>query len=437
LGTYLENNSLAIWNFSFAIALDPSNWEAYYGRGMGYHLRAQVEPLRENRKQWQELAFNDLNRALELDQWQGLVRGERVSIYIETRQCDKALDELLSPYSSDIPLEDEIMYFIKTDRCLKDYSEAMRLINEQLGRSSDANLYWQRGLIYADQKEYEKALAELDTAAQEWSGWTGRMIPGTLWYNRAAIEYYRGNYDLVKEYILKGQPLTWIDWGSPYYFLGKVYLREGNTGLAIQAFLWAEQTLDEGEFLNATRNELYNLGALPEGVPTPTSAPEKATTLGTPENTPIPTEVSGQIMQAYGTMVFIQMNATLLDTAATRAQAGNMNDDQKAGFIHFTSNFFQEVESQIAQSVVPSVMDTDWKKALDIHDKTKDIYTRWINQDIEPTQVTVELAPLLSELAVSIQNTQKILSEEYGFDINELIQIQQDTSENVDKIFGP
>jgi tetratricopeptide (TPR) repeat protein len=435
LSTYLENNDLAVMDFTRSIALDPNQWQPYYARGYSYHGRAQVEPLRENRKLWQDLAMNDLDRALELDEWQGRARAERVSLYLNTGECDKALDELLTPYWSNYPLEDMILLMIKTDLCLDDYAEATRLVNEQLAKGSDANLYWQRGLIYAGQEEYDKALAELDTATQLWSG---DFVPGTLWYNRAAIEYYRGNYDLVKEYIQNGQRYTWIDWGSPYYFLGKVYLSEGKTDQAIEAFLWAEQTLEEGNFLNATRDQLSQLGALPPGIPTQTSTPKNVATL-TPisGNTPIPTEMTGQIWQAYGAMVFIQINATFLNEIATRIQAGVFDDLQKTSAIQFLESFIQQADSMISQSAVPEALESDWEKALAIHAKTKDYLQQWKNQDIEPQQVTAEMKPLMSELDTIIKDVQKVMSVKYGFDIDELIQQQQDSLANVERIFGP
>jgi tetratricopeptide (TPR) repeat protein len=266
LGTYLETNDKAILDLTRSIALDPVQWLPYYGRGIAFHNRAQVEPLRDNRKQWQALALADLERALELDQEQGRVRGERVEIYLEQGQCDKALDDLMSPYLSNITQSDEILYYIRTYLCQKNYSEADRLVNEELANGATANLYWERAMVYVGQKDYEKALQDMDSATQIQAG---SFAPGTMLYTRAAIEYFLGEDDLALQDIQQGQNQTWIDWGTPYYFLGKIYLKRGDTLQAMSAFLWAEQTLEEGSLLNATRDELRQLGVYPTQTPTP------------------------------------------------------------------------------------------------------------------------------------------------------------------------
>jgi tetratricopeptide (TPR) repeat protein len=435
LTTYLQYNDQAVMDFSRSIALAPDSWGAYYGRGVCYHRRAQVEPLRENRKLWQQLALDDLDRALELDQEQGQARGERVSIYLDRGECDKALDDLLTPYWSNIPTSDEIIYYINTYQCQKNYAEAFRLVNEEMAKGSSAKLYWEHGMIYAGQEDYEKALEDLDAAVKEWPGGT---TPGTLWYNRAALEYYLGNYDLAKEYYQKGKPNTWIDWGSPYYFMGKIALSEENTDQAIADFIWAEQTLDEGEFLNATRNELSKLGALPAYVPTLTRTPEPVLTPAlTPAYTPIPTEMSGQLLLVFGGFVFIQVDAKLLNEIAIRSESEELDDSQTARAWQILDSFLQEEDGIILQAVVPDTLGSDWTRAVAIYVQTKDIYHQWANHEIKPKKVVAEMKPLLDELDQILPNVENILSHEYGFNLDDLTQQRADALAYVDRIFGP
>lgn len=47
--------------------------------------------------------------------------------------------------------------------------------------------------------------------------------------------------------------------GAPYYYLGMIYREEGETEAALAALTWAEQTLDEGALLDATRAALHSL----------------------------------------------------------------------------------------------------------------------------------------------------------------------------------
>jgi tetratricopeptide (TPR) repeat protein len=434
LSTYLQYNDQSIMDFTRTLALDPYNAKAHFGRGVCYHHRAQVEPLREYRKLWQQLALEDLDRTLEIDPEHGRAFGERVAIYLERMECDKALDDLLTIYGAYIPASDDTILFIKTYRCQKNYSEALRLVNEEIAKDPNANLFWERGMIYGAQKDYDRATADLDTAAQVW---TGDFVPGTLWYNRAAIEYALGNYDLAKEYIERGKPQTWIDWGSPYYYLGKIYLSEGNNEQAIIAFTWAEQTLDEGEYLDATRNELRQLGVLSTDLPYPTNVQNPATIPSpTPESTPTPTKIEEQILQAYGGLVSIQIDATFLNELTSRTPAEKFDDPQTDGVIHILEDFLQDTDGVLAQATVPDSIAPDWEKALVIHGKVKDLLYQWINRDIESLQVVTEMEPLLSELESIITDTEKILSNEYGYNIDELTKQRQDSLANVYRIFG-
>lgn len=140
-----------------------------------------------------------------------------------------------------------------------DYGQALRLMAQWLAADpGNPQALWERARVYVAQGEYEKAQRDLETAE---STWGGDLAPGTLWFDRAAVEYHLGHYDKVTEYVETGLRYTWVDWGVPFYCLGMVCLKEGKVDEGVQALRWAEATLNENDpLLEATQRELQRLG---------------------------------------------------------------------------------------------------------------------------------------------------------------------------------
>jgi tetratricopeptide (TPR) repeat protein len=252
LEIFLKNNDAAIRDFSRAIVADPTWWGAYNNRGVSYDKRAELEPLRDNRRKWVALALADYTRALELDGAQGWPYCNRSIAYAESRGCDRALTDAFK-----CSTQDRFMIVSRAYRCAGRYTEALE--NAQIGLSvepENPNSYWERGLVYLGKGEYDKAISDFETADKKWQGSTS---PGVLLYNRAAAEYRLGSFDLAKYHIAQGKDHTYTDWGEPYYYLGMIYLREDNVQRATEMLQWAERTLDEGDLLEATHEQLRQL----------------------------------------------------------------------------------------------------------------------------------------------------------------------------------
>jgi tetratricopeptide (TPR) repeat protein len=145
---------LAIQDHDRAIALDPTNAEAYFNRGQTYYDRAVLETVVDGvavgtdaaRKAWFDPAVADFKKAVERDS-----------------RHYRAWDMLGLTHETTGEL----------DQAINEYSQEMAL--NSLGRSRVANAYCLRG--GSDQKEkkhdaaiadYEKAIA-LGAAADDWS----------------------------------------------------------------------------------------------------------------------------------------------------------------------------------------------------------------------------------------------------------------------------
>jgi tetratricopeptide (TPR) repeat protein len=148
---------------------------------------------------------------------------------------------------------------IRYDKCTKNYQLALPLLDEQLQNASFAEkpgMYQRLGEVYLELGKYEDALKYLDLSQTTWQA---DFPPGFILFEMAEAEYFLGNYELAKEYILSGERMTWIRWGMPYYFLGMIIWQEGDPDNALIYLEWAEQTLDDGKLLDATRQKILEI----------------------------------------------------------------------------------------------------------------------------------------------------------------------------------
>jgi tetratricopeptide (TPR) repeat protein len=222
LSVYLEDNSLAILDFTRATLVSPTWWRAFNNRGVSYMYRAEVEPIREYRQAWLALAMNDFNQAMVLTDEEDGPACNRSFLYSEMGMCEEAKKGAVECSS----MATEV--FIRYAKCTGDYQLASVLLNEQLENVSSAEkaeTYHQLGQICLKTGKYEEALKFLDLSQATWQG---DFPPGYVLFEKAEAEYYLGNYQQAKEYILSGEGYTWIRWGMPYYYLGMIIWQEGN-----------------------------------------------------------------------------------------------------------------------------------------------------------------------------------------------------------------
>jgi tetratricopeptide (TPR) repeat protein len=252
LSVFLENNTLAILDFTRATLASPTWWRAFNNRGVSYMYRAQVEPIREYRQAWLALAMNDFNQAMVLTD-EDLPACNRSFLCSDMGMCEEAKKGAVECSS----MATEV--FIRYAKCTGDYQLASVLLNEQLENVSSAEkaeIYLRLGQVYLEMKKYEEALKFLDLSLTTWQA---DFPPGYILFDKAVAEYYLGNYQQAKEYILSGTGYTWIRWGMPYYYLGMIIWQEGKPDEALIYLEWAEKTLDEGELLDATRKEIQEI----------------------------------------------------------------------------------------------------------------------------------------------------------------------------------
>ena len=118
--------------------------------------------------------------------------------------------------------------------------------------------------------------------------------------------------------------------------------------------------------------------------PSITSSPTLTPTFTeTPTPTKIPEELRNQIIQSYGTMLFIQANLVLLDETAQRVQSGELSGFDTLGAMIAIAAFVNAIDEAIPEIEPPKPFNSYWEDMLTIHKELKSIIRRWFNDEIE------------------------------------------------------
>jgi len=161
----------------------------------------------------------------------------------------------------------------------------------------------------------------------------------------------------------------------------------------------------------------------PEAGVESTEAPEPTATLeptDTPEPTEIPEELEEQVTQLYGVVVLIQADAVLLNEAAERTAAGDLAGAEQFGLLIGLGAVVQAVDETIPEIDPPGPLAGAWEDAVAVHEQTKDIFGRWLDEEIVSTQVVEEMEPVLEEAERVSLAVEGIMAGAYGADAGEL-----------------
>jgi tetratricopeptide (TPR) repeat protein len=257
LSVYLKNNNLAIMDFTRAALADPTWWRPINNRGISYVNRADVEPIRENRQAWLEIAINEFSQAIVLADVD-TPACNRSLLYSRMGMCENAQKDLHQCSSNSFNA------LVSYKECIGDYQAGASLLNSTLKNASATekpDIYHHLGQSYLEAGNYTEALKNLDLsiATTQEDNSPDDFIPGYILFEKAEAEYNLGNYQKAKEYILSGEKYTWIRWGKVYFYLGMIIWQEGKPDEALIYLEWAEKTLDESKLLDITRQEIQKI----------------------------------------------------------------------------------------------------------------------------------------------------------------------------------
>lgn len=182
-----------------------------------------------------------------------------------------------------------------------------------------------------------------------------------------------------------------------------------------------------------TKSAVTNMPIIPTMSPAPTHT---TTPIPSPTILPISTVEKEAILQSYKVLLFIQIDVNMLEQIATKVNSGELTGFDSFGSIFTLAALVKAVDEAIPQTTVPEIMKPNWDQAISIHDTSKDLIYKWVNDEIISTDVLEKTPSLLKKIDKIMDNIEKELESSYGFDAQELNKTREDAIKSMDDIFA-
>ena len=199
-----DDYDLAITNYTAAILLDPTNPEAYNGRGDAY-----------NKKEDYDRAIADFTQAITLDSNNAIAYSNRGYSYKKKSDYDQAIAD----FTQAIKLDPNTIIGY-SDRAIVDCTQAIKL------DPNDVDAYFIRGNAYGSIGDHDRAIADFTQAI--------RLAPNSVnaYYNRGLKYFKKGDHDRAIADFTQAIRLDHNDAGA-YYNRGNAYFNKGDYNRAI------------------------------------------------------------------------------------------------------------------------------------------------------------------------------------------------------------
>jgi len=134
-------------------------------------------------------------------------------------------------------------------------------------------------------------------------------------------------------------------------------------------------------------------------------------------------------------MLFVEVNANLLKETAQRVNIGELTGFEKVGILIGVATIIDAVEQAKTETDVPSVFDSHWNDALDVHDITKNLVAQWFNEETDSGKILEEIDSHIEDISSIMDKLDQDMASKYGFDPKELDQARQEAVQSMNKIF--
>lgn len=283
---YLEYLSRAGADFEKAIELEPySDGDYYMGRYKYYDGLASLQSYRVDRVQLQFVALDNLMMANRLGNFEPLAERYVIFSNILVGNCDEGIAQsnhmIETEADPGAPLYTGLALGYM---CRNEPEEALPPMNQAIAIRDTCERRLLRAKILYTLGRSEDSLADLDFSITQ-----DPYYCGERYYLRGLIHAENAEFDKANEDLNFGMGQTWQRGGILSYTFGKMALDQGEKESAIQYFQEAESTYPYFDpILMQIRNDLVSLGSAP--VEIPPSFPV-ATLIPTPtlQSTPRPT----------------------------------------------------------------------------------------------------------------------------------------------------
>ena len=170
-----------------------------------------------------------------------------------------------------------------------------------------------------------------------------------------------------------------------------------------------------------------------EAPPAPSHTPEPPPPSSTPS--PLPEEISEAIRQTYLAIFLIQIDAQLVEEAASRTQSGDLTGFEQVGALLAIAALIEGVDQSLAEIMPPESLTDHLGDARLVHGQTKSLLAEWFNDEIDSAEVSAGMGPILLDAERVIAGAEQTLAEVFGFDLDQLAEERQETLDSLPDIF--
>ena len=301
LNEYVHYLSLAGADFDKAIKLSPySKGDYYLGRYKYYDNLSGIQTNRADRMQLEQIAFDNLQMANRLGNFDPLAERYVIFTNIILGHCDAGIDDAnqLIAVATE-PVGAHYTGLALGYACKNDPKKALEYIDQAIKLKDTCLNHLERAKILYELDRNEDAIKELDYTISK-----DPYYCGERYYLRGLLYAEAGDLEKAQEDLSFGAGQTWGQGGLLPYAQGKIALAQGDKESALQYFQDAESTYGLPDPIYAKIHaDLVALGgesvkitssfaatAIPTPTPLltprPTSSPDP--TLPTPGFTPDP-----------------------------------------------------------------------------------------------------------------------------------------------------
>lgn len=142
-----------------------------------------------------------------------------------------------------------------------------------------------------------------------------------------------------------------------------------------------------------------------------------------------------EVEQTYKALVMIQAVAEALGETASRVQNGELEGFESLGAIIAVGAMAKGIEDIMPEIAAPDYLASELRAARSLNNDVRTILGRWMDQEIDSSEVLAELAPLLDEIDSTVTDAEEKLAREAGLDTEKLTETRREAMESVAQAF--
>lgn len=167
--------------------------------------------------------------------------------------------------------------------------------------------------------------------------------------------------------------------------------------------------------------------------PSPTTPPTAAPT---PAVIELPEAEREQLLSTYKALLLVQINTGLLEDTARKIESGELSGFENFGAVLVTAAMLGASEEAFKELEPSDILKEHWLAAKAIHDQTRELMGRWVDEEINASDVLSEIEEPLVEIETIMTRAESELAERYGIDSSEMKAAREEIMTKMEDIFA-